>query len=291
MDLGAGRRGVDMGPSAIRIAGAAEKIRDLGYHVIDEGDIHVKPPEQQDVFDQKLKYLPAIAKASATLARKVEGALNKGHLPLVLGGDHAIAIGTMAGIGSFCRKRKKTFGVLWIDAHGDINTKETTPSGNIHGMSLAVSIGLGDKRLVSIGGNFPKVDPRHVVLLATRDLDPGEREAIKRHGITIFTMEQIDKLGMSAVLAKAHAKLEGVDYLHVSFDLDSMDPTAAPGVGTPVKGGLNYREAHLVMEMMNEFGKLTSLEFVEVNPVLDDRNKSAELAVELILSALGKRII
>lgn len=291
MDLGAGRRGVDMGPSAIRIAGVAEKLKVLGHIVIDEGDIPVKNPEQQKIRNERLKYLPEIVRACTFLGSKVEKIVSGGEFPLVLGGDHSVAIGTIAGISASCRKTNKKLGVLWIDAHGDLNTDKTTPSGNIHGMPLAVSIGLGAIELTSVAGDFRKVDPKNVVLLATRDLDDGERKHIRQHGINIFTMEEIDKHGMSVIVAKALRKIRDVDHLHVSFDLDAVDPSVAPGVGTPVKGGLNYREAHLIMEELNEYGKMASLEVVEANPILDSRNQSAEFAVELIQSGFGKKII
>ncbi|GJQ20378.1 MAG: arginase [Bacteroidia bacterium] len=291
MDLGAGRRGVDMGPSAIRIAGLSEKLIALGHQVADEGDISIKPPELQRIRNEKLKYLPEIVRACTLLHGKVEKVLSAGGFPLVLGGDHSIAIGTLAGIASYCRKHRKRFGVIWIDAHGDLNTPETTPSGNIHGMPLAASIGMGAIELTSVGGDFRKVDPRDVVLIGTRDLDEGERKVIKQYGINIFTMEDIDKHGISVVIGRALRRLRQVDLLHVSFDLDGVDPQVAPGVGTPVKGGLNYREAHLIMETLNESGKMTSLEVVEVNPILDNRNQSAEFAVELIQSGFGKKII
>lgn len=291
MDLGAGRRGVDMGPSAIRIAGVTEKLRSLGHDVTDEGDISIKPPELQKIRNDKLKYLPEIVRACTLLAGKIEKAVSSGGFPLVLGGDHSIAIGSIAGVSSHSRKHKKRLGVLWIDAHGDLNTADTTPSGNIHGMPLAASIGAGAIELTSVGGDFKKVAPQDVVLIATRDLDDGERKFIKQSGINIFTMEEIDKHGMSVVMARALRKLKGVEHLHVSFDLDAVDPQVAPGVGTPVKGGLNYREAHLIMETLNESGSMSSLEIVEVNPILDNRNQSAEFAVELIQSGFGKKIL
>jgi arginase len=291
MDLGAGRRGVDMGPSAIRIAGVAEKLRSLGHTVVDEGDIPTKNPELQRIRDEKLKYLPEIVRACTILAGKVEKILQNEGFPLVIGGDHSVAIGTIAGIGSHCRKAKRKLGVLWIDAHGDLNTAESSPSGNIHGMPLAAAVGLGAIELTSIGGDVRKVDPHNVVLIATRELDPGEQRHIKELGINIYTMEAIDKHGMAVIIAKALRKLREVDHLHVSFDLDAIDPSVAPGVGTPVKGGLNYREAHLIMETLSEQGRMSSLEVVEVNPILDNRNQSAEFAVELIQSGFGKRII
>jgi arginase len=291
MDLGAGRRGVDMGPSAIRIAGVAEKLRALGHVVTDEGDISIKPPELQKIRNDKLKYLPEIVRACTLLAGKIEKTISTGGFPLVLGGDHSIAIGSIAGIAALCRKQKKRLGVLWIDAHGDLNTPDTTPSGNIHGMPLAASLGLGAIELTSVGGDFKKLAPQDVVLIATRDLDDGERKLIKQLGINIFTMEEIDKHGMSMVMARALRKLKGVDHLHVSFDLDAVDPQVSPGVGTPVRGGLNYREAHLIMETLNQSGIMSSLEMVEANPILDNRNQSAEFAVELIQSGFGKKIL
>ncbi|HTY37301.1 MAG TPA: arginase [Bacteroidota bacterium] len=291
MDLGAGRRGVDMGPSAIRIAGIAERLRSLGHEVTDEGDIPTKGPELQHIRNEKLKYLPEVVRACTLLASKVEKVSRAGEVPLVIGGDHSIAMGTIAGIAAHARSSNKKLGVLWIDAHGDFNTDSTSPSGNIHGMPLSASVGLGALELTSIGGDYRKVDPRRVVLVAVRDLDEAEKKVIRQRGITIFTMEDIDKVGMAVVITRALRKLKDVDRLHVSLDLDAVDPELAPGVGTPVKGGLNYREAHLLMETLSEQGRMTSMEIVEVNPILDDRNRSAELAVELVTSAFGKRII
>jgi arginase len=291
MDLGAGRRGVDMGPSAIRIAGVAEKLRSLGHTVQDEGDIPTKAPELQRVRNDKLRYLPEIVRACTLLAGKVEKILRGDGFPLILGGDHSVAIGTIAGVASYAVKTRKRLGILWIDAHGDFNTERSTPSGNIHGMPLAVAIGLGAREVTSVGGDFRKVDPKQVVLIGTRDLDDGERKNIKQSGVSVFSMEEIDKDGMSAVLGRALRKMRDVDLLHVSLDVDAIDPSVAPGVGTQVKGGLNYREAHLIMETVNENGKMTSLEVVEVNPILDNRNQSAEFAVELVQSAFGKKII
>jgi arginase len=290
MDLGAGRRGVDMGPSAIRIAGLAAKLQRLGHTVVDEGDIVIKPPEQQKIRNEKLRYLTEIVRACTILSTKIDKILDGSGFPLVIGGDHSIAIGSIAGVATYARSRNKRPGVLWIDAHGDMNTETTTPSGNIHGMPLAVSLGLGALELTSVGGDSRKVDPKDVVLIAVRDLDDGEKENIRRLGVNIFTMEQIDRYGMAVVMEKALRKLNKADVIHVSFDLDSVDPSVAPGVGTPVKGGLDYREAHLIMETLYDQGKVNSLEFVEVNPILDNRNQSAEFAAELILSFFGKRI-
>jgi arginase len=291
MDLGAGRRGVDMGPSAIRIAGLTDRLRALGHVVRDDGDIVIKGPEQLRVRSERLRYLPEIVRACTLLSTKVAAILEEGAFPLVLGGDHAVALGTIAGVSMAAHASRQTVGVLWIDAHGDMNTDATTPSGNIHGMPLAASLGLGARELTSIGGPQAKLSPKSVVLVATRDLDDGERALIKRLGVKAFTMEEIDKHGMAVVIGKALRHLRQFQRLHVSFDLDAVDPSVAPGVGTPVKGGLNYREAHLIMEAVAESGRMTSLEVVENNPILDTRNQSAEFAVEMILSAFGKRIL
>lgn len=291
MDLGGGRRGVDMGPSAIRIAGLGERLKELGHKVFDEGDLTIKTQEEQRIKDQKAKYLPEIARAVNVLAKKVARIIAHGHFPLVLGGDHSIAVGTVSGIAAHCRRKRKKLGILWVDAHGDINTPHTSPSGNIHGMPLAALLGLGSRELTTVGGAFRKVDPRSVAIIGLRNLDQGERVNLKKTNVKTFTMEDIDKDGMHRVFKKALATIGRVDYLHVSFDLDSIDPVYAPGVGTPVKGGLDYREAHLIMELLAESGKLTSLEVVEVNPILDEHNKSAEFAVELVQSAFGKKIL
>ena len=292
MDLGAGRRGVDMGPSAIRIAGIGERLRELGYKVIDEGDLSIKTQEEQRIKDPHAKYLPEISRALNVLGRKVSKIAHHGHFPLVLGGDHSVAIGTISGIAAHARTKHKKIGVLWIDAHGDFNTPEISPSGNIHGMPLAICTGLGPRSLRSICGAFRKVDPEHVAIIGLRNLDKAERENIIKYGVKLHTMEDIDKYGVHRVMKKALQEVaSNIDYLHVSFDLDSVDPVYAPGVGTPVKGGLDYREAHLIMEMIAESGKMTSLELVEVNPILDSRNQSAEFAVELVQSAFGKKIL
>lgn len=291
MDLGAGHRGVDMGPSAIRIAGVGEKLQKLGHTIIDDGDIPIKTPEQQKVKNQKLKYLPEIVRACSLLASKVEKILHAGNFPLVLGGDHSIAIGTIAGIANYCKSKNKKLGIIWIDAHGDLNTDETTPSGNIHGMPLSASIGMGALELTTVGGDYQKVDPKNVVLIAIRDLDEGEKKAIRKNQINTFTMDDIDNNGMPSVIKKAMRLLSKCDFIHVSFDLDAMDPRECPGVGTPVKGGLNYREAHLIMETLSQSNRMHSLEVVEANPILDSRNQSAEFAVDLLQSGFGKRIL
>jgi arginase len=292
MDLGAGRRGVDMGPSAIRIAGIGERLRELGHKVADEGDISIRTQEEQRIRDPKAKYLPEITRAVAVLARKVERVMKAGQFPLILGGDHSIAIGSIGGVAAYAAAKKKKLGVLWIDAHGDYNTPETSPSGNVHGMPLAVCTGLGPKPLMHIGGLNRMVDPRNVAIIGLRNVDRGERANLHKKGISIFTMEEVDKHGIHKVMKQAFLKVvKNVDYLHVSFDLDSVDPVYAPGVGTPVKGGLDYREAHLMMEMIAESRKMTSMEIVEVNPIIDKRNQSAEFAVELVQSAFGKKIL
>jgi arginase len=292
MDLGAGRRGVDMGPSAIRIAGIGTMLKDLGFRVIDEGDLTIKTQEEQRVKDPHAKYLPEITRVVNILNRKVEKAMQCGHFPLILGGDHSIAIGTISGMAAHAKKKRKKIGVFWIDAHGDFNTPGSSPSGNIHGMPLAICTGLGPNALVNIGGRFKKVDPHNVAIIGLRNLDKGERANLIKYGVNIFTMEEIDRFGIHRVMNKAFQQVaKKVDYLHVSFDLDSVDPVYAPGVGTPVKGGLDYREAHLIMEMLAESKKMTSLEIVEVNPILDTRNQSAEFAVELVQSAFGKKIL
>jgi len=292
MDLGQGRRGVDMGPSAIRYAGIGEKLQSLGYKVIDDGDLSIKTQEEQRVKDPHAKFLPEIARVCNILAKKIQKITHQGQFPLVLGGDHSIAIGTIAGLGINARARKKRLGVFWVDAHGDFNTPSSSPSGNIHGMPLAVCAGLGPKQLLNVGGSFKKVEPKNIAIIGLRDVDRIEKENLKKLGVNIFTMEDIDKYGVHKVMKNAFQKVaKNVDMLHVSFDLDSVDPIYAPGVGTPVKGGLDYREAHLIMEMLAESGKMSSLELVEVNPILDNRNQSAEFAVELVQSAFGKKIL
>lgn len=292
MDLGADRRGVDMGPSAIRYANLEKKIQNLGYHVEDFGDIDVNIIETQKVKNTKLKYLPEIERASKLLAAKVNSILNKKYFPLVIGGDHATAIGTIAGISSYCKKNNKTLGVVWIDAHADMNTEETTPSGNIHGMPLAISLGLGHKSLTKLQGFSPKLDIENVAMIGIRDVDKLEAETIKKLEPEIYTMTDIDRMGIHRVITKVLSDFKKrVDFIHISLDLDGIDPEYAPGVGTPVYGGLTYREAHLVMELIADCGCMSSLEMVEVNPILDIKNETAELATELILSALGKNTL
>jgi arginase len=292
MDLGSGRRGVDMGPSAIRIAGLEERLRELGHEVVDEGDLVIKNMEALKVGDIRARYLAEIVRAAKLAAGKVERIMTKGHFPLVLGGDHSISVGTVSGIAAFCRARRKKLGLLWIDAHGDINTPETSPSGNIHGMPVASLLGEGPEELTGIGGTDPKVNARNVALVGIRSLDEGEKVRLKRHGVQVHTMSDVDRNGIHRIMKKALARVtDGTDYVHVSFDLDAVDPTVAPGVGTPVKGGLDYREAHLIMEILHDSEVMTSLEMVEVNPILDDRNASGAFAVELVQSAFGKKIL
>jgi arginase len=292
MDLGSGRRGVDMGPSAIRIAGLDARLAELGHKVVDEGDLVIKNIEELKVGDARARYLPEIARASTLIARKVEKITGLGHFPLVLGGDHSIAVGTVSGVAAFARSQGKKVGLLWIDAHGDINTPDTSPSGNIHGMPLAALLGFGAPELTSVGGDTPKVDPANVALLGIRSLDAGEKKRLKETGVQVYTMSDIDRRGADRVMKQALEQVtDGTDLVHVSLDLDVVDPSVTPGVGTPVKGGLDYREAHLIMEVLADAGVMTSLEVVEVNPILDNRNASAEFAVELIQSAFGKKII
>src|SRR3990170_694352 len=295
LDLGAGRRGVDMGPSALRIAGVSKVLEGLGYQVVDDGDITVTCPEVQGMTDPKLKYLPEIVRTVSLLCEKVQQSMARGEIPLVLGGDHSMAIGTISGVSTHYRQEGKKLGLLWFDAHGDANTPETTPSGNIHGMPLAVVLGRGAKELVEVGGfasNESRVDPDRVVLIGVRSIDECERGVLKELGIVVFTMENIDRRGIHAVTKEAiEIASAGTEAFHVSFDVDVLDPSVATGVGTPSRGGLTYREAHTAMELVAESGKLCSLEMAEVNPVLDVRNSTAEVAVELIGSALGKRII
>ncbi len=292
MDLGSGRRGVDMGPSAIRIAGLGGHLTELGHTVIDEGDLEIRNMEQLRVGDPRARFMAEINRSSRHLADQVRRVMRRGHFPLVLGGDHSIAVGTVSGVAAWGRQRGKKLGVVWVDAHSDINTPRTSPSGNVHGMPLAALLGLGAGSLGAIGGRFRKVDPGNVALVGIRSVDEGERSHLRALGVHVYTMADIDRHGIHIVMEKAISNVtDGTELVHVSFDLDAVDPSLAPGVGTPVKGGLDYREAHLVMESMYDAGVMTSLEIVEVNPILDDRNRSAEFAVELVQSAFGKKIL
>jgi arginase len=291
IDLGAGRRGVDMGPSAIRIADLEARLEQLGHQVEDFGDLDVMIPETQQVGQGVLRYKEPILDACDKLRKEVERSLGEGRFPLVLGGDHSLAIGSVAGSTNHYAHKGESLGLIWFDAHGDANTPQTTPSGNIHGMSLAASLGLGDAELVNLGGRAPKVQPRNTVLIGVRDLDPGERETLKRSGCTVYTMRDLDERGMRDVVDEAiRLAGDGTSAIHLSFDMDVVDPEDAPGTGTPVWGGITYREAHLAMEMLNDRATIAAIDVVEVNPVLDSQNMTGILAAELMQSVLGKRI-
>ncbi|MCR9040101.1 arginase [Bacillus sp. L381] len=285
MDLGQARRGVDMGPSAIRYAHLIERLSDMGYAVEDLGDIPVNREKLKK--DEELKNLNSVLSGNEQLAQKVDSVIKSERFPLVLGGDHSIAIGTLTGTA----KHYKQLGVIWYDAHGDLNTLETSPSGNIHGMPLAVSLGVGHDTLVNMGGYAPKIKPENVVIIGARSLDEGEREYIKETGMKVYTMHEIDRLGMTRVMEETIDYLSGCDGVHLSLDLDGLDPSDAPGVGTPVVGGISYRESHLAMEMLYDADIITSAEFVEVNPILDHKNKTGQTAVELVESLLGKKLL
>lgn len=288
MDLGQLRRGVDMGPSAIRYAGVVERLESLGYQVNDLGDIEIGRDRLTTDPLTGLRNLEAVVQASTKIADKVDKIMKEGSFPLVLGGDHSIAIGTLAGISKYFKR----LGVIWFDAHGDLNTPETSPSGNIHGMSLAVSLGLGETTLTQIGGYCPKIQPENIVIIGARSLDEGEKRLIKEKGIKVYTMHEIDRLGIPKVIEETIAYFKDrTDGVHLSLDLDGLDPLYAPGVGTPVEGGLNYRESHLAMEMFFESEMITSAEFVEVNPILDEKNKTGILAVGLMASLFGEILL
>ena len=289
MDLGQMRRGVDMGPSAIRYAGIVERLENLGYDIKDLGDIEIGQAERvHNNPDTNLRNLKAVAEASETLAGKVNDVIGSGDFPLIFGGDHSIAIGTLAGVSP----HYENLGVIWYDAHGDLNTGDTSPSGNIHGMPLAVSLGIGHEDLTGIGKGSPKIKPENIVIIGARSLDEGERELIKEKGIKVYTMHEIDRLGMTRVMEESIDYLKGrTDGVHLSLDLDGLDPSDAPGVGTPVLGGISYRESHLAMEMLEESGLITSAEFVEVNPILDEKNKTATVAVALMGSLFGEKLL
>jgi arginase len=292
MDLGAGRRGVDMGPSALRVAGLNQKLAGLGYLAEDLGNVVVDQPESLPAGPANAHYLPQIAHTCARLAEMVERAAGQGRVPVVLGGDHSAAIGTVAGMSRHFRKNGHKLGLLWIDAHADMNTPDSSPSGNVHGMPLACIIGLGPPELTGIAGHMPMVDPENVAIVGLRSVDDIERYNVRGAGVHPFTMRDIDERGMRTVMQQAiHAVSSGTAGFHLSFDLDAVDPAEAPGVGTPVHGGITYREAHLAMEIVCDSGLMTSLEMVELNPVMDVANRTAILAVELMLSALGKRIL
>jgi arginase len=290
--FGASVAGVDLGPAAMRVAGLRRRIAGLGYEVRDMGDLHLECAADPPPPGEKLRYLREIKTACEQLAVDVKKSLEGGELPILLGGDHSIAIGSVAGVTSFYRQRGETVGLIWFDAHADMNTPETSPSGNIHGMPLAVLLGYGSPELTGIEGFSPKFDPRFCAHIGARDVDPGERELIRKLGIRFFTMREIDERGMSACMDEAIniASKAGAGY-HVTLDVDALDPGDAPGSGTVVRGGLTYREAHLAMEKIAEAGGTLALEVVEINTALDINNRTAELGVELILSALGKTIL
>lgn len=292
LGYGASMAGVDIGPAALRVARLNQRIARLGYSVEDRGDMRLERPRTFPEVNDKLKYVREISNACEQLAKEVEAILEAQQFPLVLGGDHSIAIGSFAGVASQFKKQNQTVGLLWFDAHADINTPETTPSGNIHGMPLAVLLGYGAPELTNVGGFAPKLDPKLCVHVGARDIDVGERELIKKLGIRFFTMREIDERGMSACMDEAIAiASQGTGGYSVTFDVDVLDPGDAPGSGTLVRGGLTYREAHLGMEKIAEAGGMRMLEIVEINTALDVNNKTAELGVELILSALGKTIL
>ena len=287
LDLGADRRGVDMGPSAIRYAHLHQKLEELGYTLEDKGNIEVPIPETCEITDPRLKYIDCIIPMGRRIAGAVATSLEGGRFPLVLGGDHSLSVGSIRGAA-----KHRRLGVIWVDAHADFNTAETTPSGNIHGMPLAALCGLGDRRLVCLWDEEPPViDPRRVAVVGARDLDLGEKRNLRDAGVMVQSMEQIDRIGMVSALEKAIDRVSReVDGIYLSLDMDALDPRHAPGVGTPVPGGLTYREAHLACEVVAETGKLIGMDLVEVNPILDVQNQTAILAVEFIRSAVGSRI-
>jgi arginase len=293
LDLGGNRRGVDMGPSAFRIAGLGEQISTLGRSVTDKGDLPAPIAETKEARDERKKYIREIAKVCQKLYQTALESLHEGALPIVLGGDHSLAAGSVAAAFEWAgRTRERPIGLLWIDAHGDMNTPATSVSGNVHGMPLAALLGNEPAELSKIGGVSPKVDPSNTVLIGVRNLDEREKVAVRDSHVHVFTMKDIDRQGIASVAEQA-VKLaaQGTAGIHVSFDMDVCDPSIAPGVGTPVKGGLDYREAHLLMEIVADSGLLTSLDMVEVNPTLDVRNATAQLGTELALSALGMKIL
>ena len=290
MDHGQNRRGVDMGPSAIRYAGVVDRIEELGHSVTDEGDIQIGHADGSVDTSTNLRNLKVITEATEALGDKVFEVAEAGNFPLVLGGDHSIAIGTLSGIS----ERHENLGVIWYDAHADMNTSNTSPSGNIHGMPLAASFGHGHEKLTNIRGYSPKVKPENIVIIGARSVDPGERQLIKDHGIRVYSMHEIDKMGMNAVIEDSIRYLKEerkTDAVHLSLDLDGIDPIYTPGVGTPVPGGISYRESHLAMEMLYDADIITSAEFVEVNPILDEKNRTADVAVALIGSLFGEKLL
>jgi arginase len=292
LDLGQSRRGVDMGPSAVRVAGLEARLEELGHQVEDGGNVLVPIPEQKKEGDASAKYLKEITATCTKLGDLVLKTLEAGKVPLCLGGDHSMAVGTVSGVAEFYRKQEHRVGLIWIDAHTDINTPESSPSGNVHGMPLAALMGLWPSDLGNIYGFSPKVSPENCVLVGVRDIDAVEKENVRRAGIGVFTMRDIDERGMRTVMEEAlRIAGRGTAGYHISLDMDWVDPEDAPGVGTPVRGGATYREAHLAMEIIADHGRMLSMEIVEVNPVIDEHNRTADLAVELALSAFGKKIL
>ena len=287
LDLGAGRRGVDMGPSAIRYAGLEDRLQELGIDCEDWGNVETAVAEATASGSPQARFLDQIKETCERIARAVARALEEGRTPIVLGGDHSIALGTLGGLASVYGAG----GVLWLDAHGDLNTPETTPSGNVHGMPLAAALGRDPEAFASDVWPLPALDPSHVVLIGVRSLDEGERAFVRASGIGVHTMSELDRRGIEPVVREALERVDGASFVHVSLDMDVVDPDMTPGVGTPVRGGLSYREAHLAMELVAESGLMTSLEIVEVNPILDRGNETAALAVELAASAFGARIL
>ncbi len=292
LDLGASRRGVDMGPSAVRVAGLEARLEAIGHEVEDGGNIAVAIAEQKKEGNPRAKYLKEITATCTKEAELVLKTLEAGKVPVILGGDHSIAAGTVAGVAEFFRRRNERIGLVWIDAHADINTPETSPSGNVHGMPLAAILGMGPPELANIFSFSPKVAAENCVIVGVRDIDQTEKENVRRAGLEVFTMRDIDERGMRTVMEEA-LRIAGRDTAgyHISLDMDWIDPEDAPGVGTPVRGGATYREGHLAMEIIADHGRMTSFEVVEVNPVIDEHNQTANLAVELILSAFGKKIL
>jgi arginase len=292
LDLGQSRRGVDMGPSAVRVAGLEARLEAVGHNVEDGGNVAVAIPEQKKEGAAHAKYLKEITATCTKSAELVMKTLEAGKVPLVLGGDHSVAAGTVAGVAEFYRKQNQKIGLIWIDAHSDMNTPDTSPSGNVHGMPLAAIMGLGPNELGNIFNFSPKIHAENCVLVGIRDVDAHEKENIRKAGVEVFTMRDIDERGMRSVMEEALRMAgRGTAGYHVSLDMDWIDPEDAPGVGTPVWGGATYREAHLAMEIISDHGRMLSMEIVEVNPVIDEHNQTADLAVELALSAFGKKIL
>jgi arginase len=287
LDLGQDRRGVDMGPSAIRYAGLEAELERIGLRCVDRGNVVAPVAESTAMGNERARFLPQIKVACEAVAQLVESAVGEGAIPLVLGGDHSVALGTLVGLA----RARGPRGVLWVDAHGDLNTPESSPSGNVHGMALAAAIGLARDAFAYDGWPLPAVDPARVALVGVRSLDPGERETLSRLDARVFTMQEIDRIGIERAMRSSLEHVGAAGPVHVSIDMDVVDPVHAPGVGTPVRGGLSYREAHFAMELVAESGLAGSLEVVEVNPILDRENETAKLAVELVASALGARIL